>query len=228
MLMGRRQKRLLLWVAAMNSTAPLPNEDDALAAFCAEAALLPRPIAEFRGVGAVAAEGADGALLATQTAGLGLSEEDAKAVFVAERVAEAPAAPDELFRPAFNDDEEMFDACDKMSAEWELQFVLGARADEFQVDADAANEQKLRDAMDATIRTGPVFFVTMYDALTTDARFSQDFVDRVRRALHDNWIRLGLIHSVPAVAKASEPRNPALRPKGESESTSARRGPRDL
>jgi hypothetical protein len=166
-------------------------------------------MAEFCGVGAVAAEGGDDALMATQTAvaDLGVSDDEALAFLFAEAAA-APAPPDELFQPAFQDEEEMFDASNEMSDEWAREFILQTGSDEFQVDADAAEAQGRRDEMDATIRTGPKFFVTMYNTLTTDGKFGR-IVDRVRQALFFNWERLGSIHL--ATGPASEPKYPNSR-----------------
>jgi hypothetical protein len=102
----------------------------------------------------------------------------------------------------------MHDASAEMVYEWEREFIVEARTDEFRRAADAVEKQRLRDEMDATIRTGPKFFVTMYDALTTDGKFG-GIVDRVRLALFSNWGLLGRIHS--ATGEASEPKYPKSR-----------------
>ena len=217
MKMGTRQRLLLLWVASMNATAPVPSDDEALAALRAESEGSPRTPAVFRGEGAVAAE----LLRATQTAVADLSLSDAAATAdFAAAAAEAPAPADELCVLGFKDEEEMFDASDKMSAEWALQFIMEARTDPYQVEADAAKEQEEIAEMEATIRSGPVVFVRMWEALTTNARFGP-IVDRVRQAIFLRWDLLGRIHS--ATGKASEPKYPHLKAGASTETSTAKR-----
>jgi hypothetical protein len=215
--MGRRQRLLLLWVCSMNLTAPVPTDDEVVAALLAESEVSPRTPAEFRGVGAVSAEEL---LQATQTAvaDLGLSDEAVTADLAA-AAAEDPAPAEALCVPAFRDEEEMLRKSVRMSAEWELQFITEARTDPFQVEADAAKEQEEIAAMEATIRSGPPVFVRMWEALTTNVRFSKIFVDRVRLAIFLRWDLLGRIHS--AMGKAAEPKYPFLKDSHRTETSTS-------
>jgi hypothetical protein len=140
---------------------------------------------------------------------------------LAAAAAAAPAPAEALCVPAFKDDAEMLHASDKMSAEWALQFITEARTDPYQVEADEAKEQKEIAAMEATIRSGPPVFVRMWEALTTNVRFSKIFVDRVRQAIFLRWDLLGRIHS--ATGKASEPKYPHLKAGALTQTSAAKR-----
>jgi hypothetical protein len=208
-MVGPRARRLLVWLAAMNVVAL--NLHDAEAAEAAQEALRAearavhqrRPVAEFAGLEEVVVEG--DAVLATEVAGLDLTDEPAIAALRAEvedLLAGAGRAPVPELAAAWRDEAEMLAENADMLRRWIEEEVETAEGDDYQQEQDAAAERERQDEMKAAFAKTPPFFQSMLHVVMTHEIFRQ-IRGFVQDALFTNLDLLNRIHI--ATGKASEP-----------------------
>jgi hypothetical protein len=202
-MVGRRARRLLLFVAAMNLHALNLNDvADAQAALRSRDAVLRPPVAEF--VGGRDAVAADDALPAAADADLGVMDDEAAiAALRARDGAAAGRAPVPEFIAEWATDEEMLAANAALVSEWMEEFLEGAEGDLYEQESDAAAGQDRQAEMKAAFAKAPPLFQAMLARVMTDDEFSQ-IRDGICEALFANWPLLCQIHA--KIFDASQPK----------------------